>query len=156
MATHSSVLAWKTPRTEEPGGLQAMGSQRVGHLWATKHGCLIHVVAYDRSLSLPRRLHCVYRPHCLCLSACWCILKLFLPLALNNAAVNTRVQILLQDSAFNSFGCISRSGVTRSYASSIFNFLRNFHTIFNSNCTILRPHQQCPRVGLAGRPFWFS
>ena len=31
MATHSSVLAWKTPWTEEPGGLQSMGLQRVGH-----------------------------------------------------------------------------------------------------------------------------
>ena len=31
MATHSSILAWKIPRTEEPGGLQGMGSQRVGH-----------------------------------------------------------------------------------------------------------------------------
>ena len=31
MATHSSVLAWKTPWTEEPGGLQSMGLQRVRH-----------------------------------------------------------------------------------------------------------------------------
>ena len=31
MATHSSVLAWRTPWTEEPGGLQSIGSQRVGH-----------------------------------------------------------------------------------------------------------------------------
>ena len=31
MATHSSILAWKIPRTEEPVGLQSMGSQRVGH-----------------------------------------------------------------------------------------------------------------------------
>ena len=31
MATHSSTLAWKIPRTEEPGGLQSMGSLRVGH-----------------------------------------------------------------------------------------------------------------------------
>ena len=30
MATHSSILAWKNPWTEEPGGLQSMGSQRVG------------------------------------------------------------------------------------------------------------------------------
>ena len=30
MATHSSILAWKTPWTEEPGGLQYIGSQRVG------------------------------------------------------------------------------------------------------------------------------
>ena len=34
MATHSSVLAWEIPRTEEPGGLQSTGSQRVGHDWA--------------------------------------------------------------------------------------------------------------------------
>ena len=31
MATHSSIRAWETPWTEEPGGLQSMGSQRVGH-----------------------------------------------------------------------------------------------------------------------------
>ena len=31
MATHSSVLAWGIPWTEEPGGLQSMGSQRVRH-----------------------------------------------------------------------------------------------------------------------------
>ena len=31
MATHSSILAWKISWTEEPGGLQSMGSQRVGH-----------------------------------------------------------------------------------------------------------------------------
>ena len=30
MATHSSILAWKIPRTEEPGGLQSMGSQESG------------------------------------------------------------------------------------------------------------------------------
>ena len=31
MATHSSILAWEIPWTEEPGRLQSMGSQRVGH-----------------------------------------------------------------------------------------------------------------------------
>ena len=31
MATHSSILAWRIPCTEKPGGLQSMGSQRVGH-----------------------------------------------------------------------------------------------------------------------------
>ena len=35
MATHSSILAWKTPWTEKPGGLPSMGSQRVGHNWVT-------------------------------------------------------------------------------------------------------------------------
>ena len=32
MATHSSILAWRIPWTEQPGGLQFMGSQRVGHV----------------------------------------------------------------------------------------------------------------------------
>ena len=31
MATHSSILAWRIPQTQEPGGLQSMGSQRVRH-----------------------------------------------------------------------------------------------------------------------------
>ena len=35
MAPHSSTLAWKIPWMEEPGGLQSMGSRRVGHDWAT-------------------------------------------------------------------------------------------------------------------------
>ena len=36
MVTHSSTLAWEIPWTEEPGGLQSMGLQRVGHDLATK------------------------------------------------------------------------------------------------------------------------
>ena len=35
MATHSSSLSWEIPWTEEPGGLQPTGSQRIGHDWAT-------------------------------------------------------------------------------------------------------------------------
>ena len=35
MAIHSSILAWRIPWTKEPGGLQSMGLQRVGHNWAT-------------------------------------------------------------------------------------------------------------------------
>ena len=36
-ATHSSILAWRIPRTEEPGWLQSMELQRVGHKWTAKH-----------------------------------------------------------------------------------------------------------------------
>ena len=36
MATHSSIVAWEIPWTEEPGGLQSMRLQRVGHDLATK------------------------------------------------------------------------------------------------------------------------
>ena len=39
MATHSSTVAWKTPRTEKPGRLHSMGSQRVGHDWVTSLTC---------------------------------------------------------------------------------------------------------------------
>ena len=48
MATHSSILAWRIPWTEEPGRPQSMGSQRVGHDWAT-------------SLSLSLREHFMQR-----------------------------------------------------------------------------------------------
>ena len=37
MATHSSILAWEIPWTEEPGGLQSMGSQRVRHNLDAEH-----------------------------------------------------------------------------------------------------------------------
>ena len=40
MATHSSILAWKIPWTEEPGRLQSTGSQRVGHHWTHMHAPL--------------------------------------------------------------------------------------------------------------------
>ena len=36
VVTHFSILGWRIPQTEEPGGLQSMGSQRVGHDLATK------------------------------------------------------------------------------------------------------------------------
>ena len=42
MATHSSTLAWRIPWREEPGGLQSMGWQRVGHDWATS----LHFTSY--------------------------------------------------------------------------------------------------------------
>ena len=37
MATHFSILAWRVPWTEEPGGLQSKELQRIGHDWVTKH-----------------------------------------------------------------------------------------------------------------------
>ena len=48
MATHSSILAWLIPWTQEPGGLQATGSKRVGHDWATKQDRLSYAgVCYN-------------------------------------------------------------------------------------------------------------
>ena len=42
MAPHSSTLAWKILWTEEPDGLQSMGSRRVGHDWATSLSLFLH------------------------------------------------------------------------------------------------------------------
>ena len=51
MATHSSILAWRILWTEEPGKLQSMGSQRLGHNWATKHSTVHSVyLTEDRTL----------------------------------------------------------------------------------------------------------
>ena len=49
MATHSSILAWGVLWTEEPGRLQSMGSQRVGHDWVTNTFTLglFHIVTYQ-------------------------------------------------------------------------------------------------------------
>ena len=47
MATHSSILAWRIPWTEEPGGLQSIGSHRVGHDWSDL--ACTHVVNYEAS-----------------------------------------------------------------------------------------------------------
>ena len=45
MATHSSTLTWKILWTEEPGGLQSMGLQRVGHDWAAEHTHTSHFIS---------------------------------------------------------------------------------------------------------------
>ena len=47
MATCYSILAWKIPQTEEPGGLQSMGSQKVGHDGATNTYTLIAKGPWD-------------------------------------------------------------------------------------------------------------
>ena len=50
MATHSSFLAWRIPWTEEPGGLQPLGSQRIGHTCSTLF-CIF------QALNQPRARH---------------------------------------------------------------------------------------------------
>ena len=50
LATHSSILAWRIPWTEEPGGLWSTGSQRVRHDLATEHACT-HQGPYQEAAS---------------------------------------------------------------------------------------------------------
>ena len=46
MSTHSSIHAWRIPRLEEPGGLQSVGSQRVGHDWVTSTNTVYIYIIY--------------------------------------------------------------------------------------------------------------
>ena len=59
MATHSSILVWEIPWTEEPGGLQSMGSQRIGHDLVVKqqHIHIYTYIIYDMSYIY---LHVIY------------------------------------------------------------------------------------------------
>ena len=50
MATHSRILAWEIPWTEEPGGLQSVGSQRVRDSWATKTATTIKNSTLDADI----------------------------------------------------------------------------------------------------------
>ena len=59
MATHSSILAWRTPWTEKPGWLQSMGLHRVRYDWATKH---IRSNSVFRLRSLPGHSKCPSAP----------------------------------------------------------------------------------------------
>ena len=55
MATHSSILAWRIPWTEEPGGLQSIWSQSAGHDWSDWTCTHTHTQIYNYSLSTPWR-----------------------------------------------------------------------------------------------------
>ena len=51
MTMHSSTLAWKIPWMEEPGRLQSMGSQRIGHDWATDFTFAFHFHALEKEMA---------------------------------------------------------------------------------------------------------
>ena len=79
MDTHSSILAWRIPWTEEPGRLQSMGSLGVGHKWATKRLPIIQQapVCYCQLLWCSNCLRCHHWNPSRCLCLCDSLPSLF-------------------------------------------------------------------------------
>ena len=101
MTTHSSILAWRITWTEEPGGLQSIGSHSVGHDWSNLPraytGKFCFCLHLANSLSLPTGSHfpvCV----CACVRVCVCVysssVRHFI-LPLFSLSENTRFLIFL-------------------------------------------------------------
>ena len=62
MATHSSVLAWRTPGTREPGGLPSMGSHRVRHDWSDlAAACFYFGITLRSYVHGPPQIQCLWR-----------------------------------------------------------------------------------------------
>ena len=116
MATHSSTLAWEIPWMEEPGGLQCMGSQRVGHNLATKQLLLI--------------FHYMDIPHFICSSVDRHLSCFHLLAVVNNAAICTFMYKFLCRDMFLFIFSIQYRGVE--LKGHKFNFLRNCWTVFQS------------------------
>jgi hypothetical protein len=70
----------------------------------------------------------------------------------DSATVNIGVHVSLLYPDLHSFGYMPKSCIFGSYDSSIFSFLRNFHSAFYSGCINLHPHQQCIRVPVLLHP----
>ena len=90
MATHSSILAWRTPWTEKPCGLQSMGLQRVTHNWATNTLSLLNfkdtvfffLIEGCDSFALSTSISSVFEQHLLTLCihvTFWVLSKYFKP-----------------------------------------------------------------------------
>ena len=100
MATHSSVLAWRIPRTGEPGGLPSLGLHRVGHDWsnlAAAAAACIHCILFIHSFVLiVGNLGCLY------------FSVMVNNATMNYAAMNSGIQIHVWVPVFSSFAYILR------------------------------------------------
>ena len=151
MATHSSILAWRSPWTEKPGGLQSTGFQRVTHPWSNWACMHTHTSVNIKSIIILTQWHSLnqksLRKRCasfnypttkisvLSLPEIWFIIRK----SYDNARLAPTVQDLLQQSAlFKLFAFLTASllllfaflGITTLQVRREKNFKENVFTVF--------------------------
>ena len=98
IATHSSILAWRIPWAEEPGGVQSTGLQRVGYDWVTNTHSHTYTYILFIHLSVDGHLGCFHT---------WAII--------NNADMNIGVHVSFQIGVFVLFRYVPRSEIAGSH-----------------------------------------
>ena len=148
MATHSSILVWRIPWTEEPGGLQSMGSQRVGHDWPINTHIHTHTHSFITLLDSPPEKWFIFfwkRQLCFCLAfKTWAINAWLLGMLHLCACVQVdagRNETRWRKRAVTQF-CVRAADQPFLCSSKSHSPLFFFSFPFESNCGAL--HQSCP------------